>query len=257
MRACHLRAPCLAVLAALSLSACGTGPIDALGLVPGGLSDGLVAHWTFDEGSGTSVRDSSGNARDGTLNGSTWSWVAAGRFGGALRLEQGDYVTVNDFPKATPGWTVSVWVQVGSMDVGIGEVTLISTEDVYKGGWEMNLTADSTHMEYHFGYWTGPNSSTYDAHYECLNCIHPDRWQQVTAVVDGAKGTLAFYLDAVLQARVHVPRTISPGVPTLYMGRWATSDPARLLAGSLDDIAIWNRALVSEEVALLHQAPAP
>jgi hypothetical protein len=257
MRACHLRTPNLAVLAALSLSACGTGPIDALGLVPGGLSDGLVAHWTFDEGSGVSVRDSSGNARDGTINGSTWSWLPTGHFAGALRLGRGDYVTVDNFPNGTPGWTVSVWVQIGSADVGIGEATIISTEDLYQGGWEMNLTAASGNMQYHFGYWTGPDLYDYLAHYECLNCIHPDQWQQVTAVVDGAKGTLAFYLDAVLQARVQAPRPISPGVPTLYMGRWATSDPARLLAGSLDDIAVWNRALVSEEVALLHQAPAP
>jgi hypothetical protein len=203
------------------------------------------------------VRDSSGKGRNGTVNGATWSWLQAGRFAGALRLEQGDYVSVEDFPDATSGWTVSVWVQVRSADVGIGEATIISTEDVFKGGWEMNLTADSAHMEYHFGYWTGPTSYDYDAHYECPNCIRADRWQHVTAVVDGAAGTLAFYLDGGLQARVQVQRTISPGVPTLSMGRWATADPARLLAGSLDDVAIWSRALVSEEIALLHQAPAP
>ena len=37
-------------LAALLLSACGTGPIDAVGLSPGGLSQELVDHWSFDEG---------------------------------------------------------------------------------------------------------------------------------------------------------------------------------------------------------------
>jgi len=257
MRVCGLRALGPAGVFALWLSACGTGPIDALGLTPGALSDGLEAHWTFDEGSGTAVRDSSGKGHDGTINGTTWAWRTDGHFAGALRLQQGDYVTVDNFPDATPGWTVSTWINVASADVGMGEVTVISTEDVYKGGWEINLTADSSHMEYHFGYWTGPNSNDYLAHWECKNCIHPDQWQHVTAVVDGAALTLAFYLDGVLRHRLPVPHPILPGVPTLYMGRWATTSPARLLAGSLDDIAIWSRALMSEEIALLQQAPAP
>jgi hypothetical protein len=41
------------------------------------------------------------------------------------------------------------------------------------------------------------------------------------------------------------------------MGRWATTIPARPLVGSLDDIAIWNRALSSAEIALLVETPAP
>ncbi len=238
------------------LFGCSTGPIDAVGLVPGTLSTGLVAHWTFDDGAGTVVRDSSGNAHDGATNGSTWSWLAQGRFAGALHLEQGDYVTVDSFPNATPGWTVATWVQIASTNVGIGDATLISTEDVFKGGWEMNLTALQSDLHYHFGFWTGPGSYDY-AHYECLGCIQPDRWQHLAAVVDGAAKTMAFYLDGVLQARHSIPQGISPGVSTLTMGRWATTDPARLLVGSLDDIAIWSRPLMSAEIALLTQAAAP
>jgi hypothetical protein len=244
----------MAGLAASLFSACGTGPIDAVSLAPGGLSQDLVAHWTFDEGADSVVHDFSGQQRDGTIDGSTWSWLSQGRFGGALRLEQGDSVSVNSFPNATEGWTVSAWVQIASKDVGIGEATVISTEDVFHGGWEMNLTALSTDLRYHFGFWTGPNSPDY-AHYECMNCIHSEQWQHVAAVVDGATRTLSFYLDGVLQDRHQVPRAILTGMSTLYMGRWATADPARLLAGSLDDIAIWSRALVSAEVALLTQAP--
>lgn len=171
-------------------------------------------------------------------------------------LEQGDYVAVDSFPNATPGWTVATWVQIASTNVGIGDATVISTEDVFKGGWEMNLTALQSDLRYHFGFWTGPGSYDY-AHYECLGCIHPDRWQHLAAVVDGAAKTLTFCLDGVLQVRQTIPRPISPGVSTLTMGRWATTDPARLLVGSLDDIAIWSRPLMSAEIALLTQAAAP
>jgi hypothetical protein len=231
------------------LPACGSGAVDAVGL-------DLVAHWTFDQNMGATVADSSPSHRDGSIVGSTWSWLPQGRFGGALHLEQGDYVTVDNFPNATSGWTVSAWVQISSASVGMGEVTVVSTEQVYHGGWEMNLTSHDTDSQYHFGFWVGPNPTDY-AHCECSNCIQADRWQHVVAVVDGSAGTLAIYLDGVLQGRVSVSDGISPGVATLYMGRWSTTDPARLFAGSLDDISIWRRALTDGEVASLTRGPVP
>jgi len=238
------------VTALLCLAAgCGTGPLDAVEL-------DMVAHWTFDEGMGSRVLDSSPNHFDGALNGSTWSWLPQGRFGAALHLEQGDYVTVDNFPSATRSWTVSVWIQIASQNVGMGEMTVISTEEVFVGGWEMNLTSTSaSESQYHFGFHVGPGPVDYD-HSECVNCIQTDTWQHVTTVVDGSAKTLTLYLEGVPQAPASLRQTILPGVSTLYMGRWATSDPARLLTGSLDDISIWNRALRADEIAALTRAPA-
>lgn len=36
-------------------------------------TNGLVGHWKFDEGSGTTAADSSGNGNNGTLSGPTWT----------------------------------------------------------------------------------------------------------------------------------------------------------------------------------------
>jgi hypothetical protein len=239
-------------LAAGFVCSCSSGPIQAVGLDPGALTTGVVAHWRFDDGSGTGVADSSGN-HDGTISGSTWSWTTKGHFGGALHLEQGDFVSVDNFPDATSSWTVAAWVQIPSQMVG-GDVdaTLISTEAVFKGGWEMLVTKS----KYQFGFWTGPTLYDY-AYAECSQCIRPDQWQHLAAAVDGKAMTLTLYLDGNPQPRKSIPRPISPGVPTLYMGRWATTSPARLLIGSLDDVAIWNRALSSAEIALLVEGPAP
>jgi hypothetical protein len=254
MRSCTGHA--LWIAGTVTLAACGSGAVDAIGLAPGGLSLGLVAHWTFDEGAGSTLHDSSDNHHDGTIDGSAWSWLAQGRFGSALHLEQGDYVAVDGFPDATSGWTVSAWVQIASEDVSTDDVTLISTEDLFKGGWEMNLAAQPSPQHYHFGFWAGPGSTEY-AHCECLDCLHPGDWQHVVAVVDGSALTLSFYLDGVPQAHASIRPARSPGVPTLYMGRWSVTDPARFLVGSLDDVAIWNRPLVDAEVVALTQAPAP
>lgn len=239
-----------------TLAGCGRGAIDAIGLSPTGRDLGLVAHWTFDDAAGTVVRDFSGNGHDGTLFGTTASWITNGRFSQALHFEQGDYVAVNNFPDATSSWTVSAWVFIAGKDIGTGDATIVSTEDVFHGGWEMSLTALTGTMRLHFGYWTGPGSYDY-AFYDCMECLVPDRWQHVTAVVDGAAKTLAFYLDGTLKIRESVVRGISPGSTTLYIGRWPTRDPPRLLMGSVDDISIWSRPLASAEIQLLTQAPAP
>jgi len=55
----------------------------------------LLAYWKFDEGSGTTAGDSSGNGNDGTLvNGPTW---VSGRHGMALSFDGvDDYVEIPD-----------------------------------------------------------------------------------------------------------------------------------------------------------------
>ena len=62
------RSICLLV-AVLAVAGCGASPLDAVTINPHSLATGLVAHWTFDEGSGTTAADSSGAAHPLTLQG--------------------------------------------------------------------------------------------------------------------------------------------------------------------------------------------
>ena len=48
------------------------------------LPTGLMGAWSFNEGTGTTVRDSSGNGNHGTLAGAGAAWDANGKYGGAL-----------------------------------------------------------------------------------------------------------------------------------------------------------------------------
>ena len=52
----------------------------------GTVSADLVAHWRFDEGSGTVANDSSGNNNHGTVMGGA-QWIAGGKLGGALDFD--------------------------------------------------------------------------------------------------------------------------------------------------------------------------
>ena len=62
---------------------------------PGIVQDGLVAEWRFDDGSGTTLTDYSGNGRHGELQGGTETptWTAQG-----LSFDGGDGVFLNSIP---------------------------------------------------------------------------------------------------------------------------------------------------------------
>src|SRR5688572_21747676 len=78
----------------------------------------LVAAYSFNEGSGTTLNDLSGNGHNGTLaNGPTWT--AAGKHGGALTFDgSNDIVNIADSAALdlTTGMTIEAWVRptVGS-----------------------------------------------------------------------------------------------------------------------------------------------
>ncbi len=85
-----------AVIALLASAGCDSAPIAVVGLAPTTLNEGLLAHYTFDEGSGTTAFDQSGNRHDGVIFGTGWYWIPDGKFGGALHLGGASDAGLND-----------------------------------------------------------------------------------------------------------------------------------------------------------------
>jgi hypothetical protein len=250
------RAAALAAIAA-GAAACTAAPIDVTQLAPQGLIHDIAAHWSFDEGTGTVLHDDSGDQRDGTLEGPTWT---AGQFGGALQFQTGQQVTVTPFSDATPSYSIAAWVRMAAtQEPGADYVTLVSTEvpstEPGAGGWEMNIVPTAGDMRYHFGYYVGPTVNDYDF-VECA-CVEVERWVHLAAVVDAARMALDFYVNGRQVQEATIRHTILPGSSTLYLGSWSQVTPSRFFAGALDDVIIYKRALVREEVAFLAGAPAP
>jgi len=237
----------LALAVTLGGAACVAGPIDAVTVDPENLTNALVAHWRFDEGAGMLVGDNSGNAHGGTLTGGIWSPV--GRFGGALELAPGNYVTVPNFPTATANWTVSVWTKVSPSQLvaDMDETTIITTETVLKGGWQMHLDNRPDKQRYDAAYWVGPDISDY-VEVDCA-CIEPDVWVHLVAVYDTDVGRLTLYRDGAPISRIAMPKPIQAGDSTLYIGAWNMA--GRYLAAVVDDFAIWARALGPAEIGLV------
>src|SRR4030095_5554492 len=81
-------------------------------VAPAVVAAGLVAAYSFEEGTGTTVRDSSGLGNHGTVIDGTWP--ADGSRGGALLFNgTGTDVRIPDSPslRLTTGMTLEAWVR--------------------------------------------------------------------------------------------------------------------------------------------------
>ena len=95
----------------------------------------------------------------------------------------------------------------------------------------------------------------------CCTVLDPDVWYHVTVVADATAGTITIYDGTIAEAESPLPRSLPPGDPTLYMGKWRAVDIDRSLggwfSGTIDDVTIFSRALTPSEVADLDAAPVP
>lgn len=184
-------------------------------------------------------------------------------FGGALHFDSGNSVIVGSFPNATDSWSVSLWVRPYAWASpaaysGDSYVTLISTEVVFSGGWELNVRFPQLERtwRYHFAYPTPGDAGSYDYAFAEATGFDVDVWTHLVAVVDSSSSPmqLSFYENGVLQSKSPITDLIQPGSPALYLGRW--SGDGRYFVGDLDDIVIYGRALVPAEIGALYARPA-
>ena len=242
------RRSALLAAALVSIAGCGEAVLDAVGLPPRVLTDGLVAHWALDDGGGTIARDSSGNGHDGQLTGGTW--IDPARFGGGLSLIAGDAVAVPGFPAATANWTVSLWIRMSEEQMAFNNndpfTEILSTENIGAAGWQINIDKRLPQPRFVFSYWAPPLMGYVGT--EC-SCVDAGVWTHLAATVDVATNRITLYRNGQVADQETRPSEIVPGDSTLHFGGWNMGD--RLLSGDLDDIAIWQRALTPEEIAAL------
>lgn len=248
----HLLLPAMACCLVGAASGCTAGPIEIATLPTVGLTNGLVAHWRFDEGGGDVANDSSGNGRTGFAAGPGWSWVP-GQFGSAMHFSGVDDLTVGGFPSATPSYSVSAWVLIQASELGAPIANILSTEAL-GGGWGLFATLGVGPPSYVFRYANNAAQGYLNA---SCTCVVPGVWTHLAAVVDADEATLTLYVGGVASTVLTAGATILPGSTVLNIGRSAELSPTFPMTGALDDVTIYNRALVDEEVAELSVQPAP
>ncbi len=226
-----------------------------------GLTPKLVGYWSFDEGSGTNLWDSSGMANHGTLiNPQTNNWTSGMRgsalyFGGVVGLDS-TYVAIPDAPSLRIAGDISIAAWVRCDDIsrdapilakeGDGHLSYWfgafgqSSEGASPGNFGMLLDADGNQP------WT-----MYGRH---QGSIPQGQWVHLASVRSGS--TVHHYLNGeplasttTFEGPIYVADAfVAIGVNSLY--NFAANHTAFL--GAIDEVRLYNYALSAEAIRALY-----
>jgi concanavalin A-like lectin/glucanase superfamily protein len=257
-----------ALAACATLAGCSPAAIDVVELAPGALFEGLIAHWTFDDGAGLTVTDSTGHFNGDlppTAPTATWKMASEGHpgFGGFLHFDGGPQSEVQVpgfFQPNQASWSVAGWVHAPAGDTKDSYATIVSTEIPLVGGWQLNLrlappvNPTNAVSLYQYAFSKGMGGTDYI--FENCECFVPDTWVHIAGVFDADKQMISLYHDGISAGSTPADQTIIHGSDTLYFGRWEDQTSRRLI-GDLDDFVVYNRALTLPEIKQLARAPLP
>jgi regulation of enolase protein 1 (concanavalin A-like superfamily) len=212
---------------------------------------GQLGYWAFDEGSGTTVKDSSGKGNAGTLmGGATW---ADGKFGKAVKLDGvDDYVQVahNANLCVTGEVTVSVWVYAERTD---GPAASGYQGIVAKGNAPRSYSLYTTAAgPLHFS--TGPSGAYIGT--TSSTPLPTKQWVHVAVKVEG--GQHKYFINGVA-AGVGGAGTVLPGAgdtSPVVIGRTAEG-ASRSFQGMIDDVRIYDLALTDQQILDLFNNKPP
>ena len=204
--------------------------------IAGNVSAELVGYWKFDEGSGTTAYDSSGNGLNGTLNGDP-QWVE-GQLGGALDFDGDDSVEIPHSPllSITDEITITAWTYMRAN--ASGELAIVS-----KGGWAANdLPYELTETPGGVIYWQFYDNEGRDT---CAPQSPPvEEWHHIAATYDG--NIFKCYIDGVLADEWAYAGTMPENTAPVTIGQ--RSRGGTFFNGMIDEVAIYDRALSEDEI---------
>jgi len=202
---------------------------------------GLVGHWKFDEGSGTTAADSTFFGNDATLNLATWTSDCNGVIGLEFDGTAGIAQTGSNFTPPSVG-AVAFWVR--------GAGTPAARQRLFGIGpnWEVRMETTGT-----LGFDMGaspfvgnePFSTTGDNELD-----REDSWHHVVAFFDATDDSYAVYVDGVLDTSGISPVdlvTQAAGILTFGTRTGSTE----YWKGALRDFRIYNRPLADSEITEL------
>jgi glucose/arabinose dehydrogenase len=202
---------------------------------------GLVGAWSFNEGAGTAVGDSSGSGNNGTLSGAGATWTTAGKYGAALSFNgSSGNVTVPHAASISfsSSYTLEAWVNPTALS-GY-ETVLIKEVTGGCGYWLQTTDANIA---------SGFSNSGCREYVSSTPTIPLNQWSHLAAVFNDAANTYTLYLNGVAIRTVTETTVPVPNTQALVFGQSACSSCGNeRWRGRIDDIRIYNRPLTASEI---------
>jgi hypothetical protein len=199
-----------------------------------------VGLWHFDDGSGTTVIDSSSSSNDGTLNymDTQNCWIN-GRFANGLEFDgTNDYVSLTSAIDLGTAHTVCAWVCAN--DLSYYEAILGYTGDSYMSPLMLMNNSGNTRIYYHDG-----------TAYEFLDLGEDitGEWHHIAVVRNETAAD--FFLDGVKKGSVTLSNNTAMYADVIG-ARQGNSSLSFFYSGGLDDVWVYDKALNAEEINLIY-----
>ena len=226
-------------------------PGGAAALPPGAvLALSFDKHTLFEKGGATCARDLSGKGNNARAIGATWT--AKGVSGGAFDFDgKDDYLDCGhgESLNIKGPMTISMWVNLRGWDHDAG----LCTKGVGRGGesWLLDMGGRGVR------FLRRPTTVTPYAAVTTGKAITPGKWHHIVAIADGKR--LRIYLDLAETRGPAYSKASQVNTHIVSIGsRQSGSGPYDAnVAGLIDEVAVWPRALTPEEVKKLHEAHMP
>jgi hypothetical protein len=225
------------------------------GAAGGGEPAGLIAHWLFDEGAGTSVADSSGNGQLMTLSATGATWLGQGHQGKAITFDGSNgYAEMTPTPSQVLSsypvvkLTFSAWVKPDATAAARPFATAVARahEDYAFQDFWIGLVAGKPGCIIHDGNWEGAIGG---------GVAPAGVWMHI-ACTYALDGTVTLYVNGGYGASASSGQTIGPIPPRILVGA-AETDPGNgrvlqsFFPGAIDDVRIYNETLSPAQITFI------
>jgi hypothetical protein len=204
----------------------------------------LVGYWPFEEGTGTTTKDLSGNGNDGTIYGATWT---TGKVVSALSFDGvDDYVDVSAIGVSRILDVVPVsleaWINERVRSSNDFRNNYISSDRPSYYGQGFGIGSDGKlKIEYHNGFWQ-PNI-----------LIPLNIWQHIILVY--TPGNVKVYINGEYKNKLNYTQATPDGITGVSIGRHNSGiGEAYYINGLIDEVRIYNRALSDVEIKAFYDA---
>jgi len=208
--------------------------VSELGRVTRRLEDDVAGYWHFDEGTGTSTYDASGNGKSGELmNSPTWKSASDCKAGQCIELDGiNQWVDLGNFDFLSGGsFTISMWLNpdtVFSDDRIISSYTPGDTNAI-------SVRFNSNKIEIWQSEWDIISSST----------IGSDQWFHLAIVIVGDSATAYINGEKELTG---VQLGGNFDVNSIGIGKQLAGSGGNYFNGKVDEVRIYNTALSSSTI---------
>jgi hypothetical protein len=253
------------VLGALSTTSAGVASNSAaMSYCIPGSSDPCAApvgEWYFDEGSGLSAYDKSGNNNVGTLtNGPSWT---TGKTGGALSFDgTDDYIDTTDqdyFSPSNNDLSIELWakIPVNATAKGEGNPGNAGAYFISKGGndgFEWGIENDSNaHIFLTLWQWNGSNHASLGS----TRTMNDGLWHHYAVTVDYLNSAKLFIDNILVDSTTSFTGTMSNSSNTVQIGRRGDGGSDKSFQGQIDQVLIYNYVRTPAQIAWDYNRGAP